>query len=433
MHQDFVRQPGKCSIKCMSLLALLLLAVPSTSFALPVQFGVGPDNNQALLLSHIQSARENLTINIYLFDHPIIAQAIVEKINAGVTVNLLVEGQPFGAVSDNGRTILNAIASAMARSGNPGHQLLVMTKSASGEKRRYRYNHAKYVIVDHTRSLVSSENFTESGHANAGSVGNRGWETIVDDCDLAEQLEDIYAVDSDLSFGDVRRLKVPSQNVKVPQENGVKKRALKAISMGQGDARRATLITSPDALDELLGLLRSAKSAISIEHMGLPSNWRSAPNAGQNPVITELIRAAQRGVDVRVLLNDERVFSNTVGEEEDPAAPKRPNQLTVELLKSVAESENLPLAARIIDVRKLGITYLHNKGIVVDGTRALISSINGSQNSVMNNREVAILLESSDAARYYDSVFNLDWSSSGGAQRATNERGAFNFFEAFSL
>jgi len=427
MHQSLLKKIGAHSSRCILLSGLLLLvAGSSTAFALPVRFGLGPDNNQDLLLSHIHSARENLTINIYLFDHPAIAEALIHQINSGVTVKLLIEGQPFGSISANGRTVISSIASAMARSGNRDNQIRVMTKSASGAKRRFRYDHAKYVVADHIRSLISSENFTESGHANKGAIGNRGWDTVIDDSEVASNLEEIFELDSDKSFGDVRQVALPAESVALPKEAKMKPRPVPAISIGSGNASQATLITSPDSLDELVRLLQSAKKAISIEHMSLPMKWRSKPNAGQNPIITELIRAAQRGVEVRVLLNDERVFSNFLGDDDDQEVGKKPNQLTVDFINSVADSERLPLAARIIDIRKTGITYLHNKGIIVDGTKALISSINGSQNSVMNNRELAVLLESRDAAQYYVNAFNFDWSSSD-LQKAAKNLLSFGF------
>ncbi|MFH1263821.1 MAG: phospholipase D-like domain-containing protein, partial [Pseudomonadota bacterium] len=55
---------------------------------------------------------------------------------------------------------------------------------------------------------------------------------------------------------------------------------------------------------------------------------------------------------------------------------------------------------------------IHNKGFLADDRFALVSSINGTQNSVMNNRELGILLDSPDAAQYFKMAFNADWNVS---------------------
>jgi phosphatidylserine/phosphatidylglycerophosphate/cardiolipin synthase-like enzyme len=47
--------------------------------------------------------------------------------------------------------------------------------------------------------------------------------------------------------------------------------------------------------------------------------------------------------------------------------------------------------------------------MIVDGARALVSSVNGTENSVMNNREVAVIVESPDAAQYFQGAFDFDW------------------------
>ena len=44
-----------------------------------------------------------------------------------------------------------------------------------------KYDHAKYVVIDGQKVLVASENFTTTGHPDAGYVGNRGWEAVMED------------------------------------------------------------------------------------------------------------------------------------------------------------------------------------------------------------------------------------------------------------
>jgi phosphatidylserine/phosphatidylglycerophosphate/cardiolipin synthase-like enzyme len=58
------------------------------------------------------------------------------------------------------------------------------------------------------------------------------------------------------------------------------------------------------------------------------------------------------------------------------------------------------------------VNYVHNKGMVADGSRVFVSSINGTENAIMNNREVAVSVVSPDAAQYFGKVFDTDWQLS---------------------
>jgi phosphatidylserine/phosphatidylglycerophosphate/cardiolipin synthase-like enzyme len=40
----------------------------------------------------------------------------------------------------------------------------------------------------------------------------------------------------------------------------------------------------------------------------------------------------------------------------------------------------------------MNVDYIHNKGMIIDQDKTLISSINWNQNSVDNNREAAVVL-----------------------------------------
>jgi phosphatidylserine/phosphatidylglycerophosphate/cardiolipin synthase-like enzyme len=52
---------------------------------------------------------------------------------------------------------------------------------------------------------------------------------------------------------------------------------------------------------------------------------------------------------------------------------------------------------------------VHNKGMIVDNTSVLISSINWNENSVTRNREAGLIIENEEIALYYAEVFFYDW------------------------
>ncbi len=393
--------------------------------AFPAKFGLGPDNNQEILISTINSAKKQLLINIYQFDNPIISRAIIDQIKNGVTVKLLIEGEPLGQISPGGRKTIHDIRIAMNNVYNYENRIFLMTSNGTGD-RRFRFNHAKYIVVDYDGVFISSENFSMTGHTIPGDVGNRGWVGFINNPDLSTELADIFFYDSDTSYGDVIEIR---RNGKVfgetKPDSGIERpsriRTIPAIPSGSGVVTEVKLLKSPDELENLLNVIRLSTNHLEIEQMSLPSIWREpAPseNQMQNPILTELLNAARRGVKIRVLLNDDRVFTekangHTSGKPNFvDSDSKKPNEITAEVIENAALCENLPIEARIVDTKAVEITYIHNKGIIVDGLYTLVSSINGTRNSVMNNREIAMLLESPDASSYYGNAFEFDWISS---------------------
>jgi cardiolipin synthase A/B len=55
---------------------------------------------------------------------------------------------------------------------------------------------------------------------------------------------------------------------------------------------------------------------------------------------------------------------------------------------------------------------VHNKGVIVDGKRVLVSSINWNENSPSYNREAGLIIDHTGAAGYFTGVFDCDWDSS---------------------
>lgn len=110
--------------------------------------------------------------------------------------------------------------------------------------------------------------------------------------------------------------------------------------------------------------------------------------------LAEAIAAARRGVRVRILLSDS--FLN-------PDDPKD-NTRTVTYINDLAARERLDLQGRIFTSNIAALDKIHNKGVIVDGRKVLISSINWSQNSPANNREVGLLLEHPAIGAYYTDV-----------------------------
>ncbi|HDN96196.1 MAG TPA: hypothetical protein ENG71_03940, partial [Thermoplasmatales archaeon] len=53
---------------------------------------------------------------------------------------------------------------------------------------------------------------------------------------------------------------------------------------------------------------------------------------------------------------------------------------------------------------------IHNKGLIIDGEKVLISSINWGENSVRRNREIGVVVEDKNIASYFEDIFWYDWN-----------------------
>jgi len=56
------------------------------------------------------------------------------------------------------------------------------------------------------------------------------------------------------------------------------------------------------------------------------------------------------------------------------------------------------------------IKQIHNKGVIVDDSRVLVSSINWNSNSPNFNREAGVIIDHLGVAHYFLDVFEDDWN-----------------------
>ena len=143
-------------------------------------------------------------------------------------------------------------------------------------------------------------------------------------------------------------------------------------------------------------------------------NWRpttSNPTVDPNPRLEAYVTAVRRGASVYLLLDD--VF-------DDPDDP-RGNTATCAYVDGIASSESLELFCLTGNPTGNGI---HNKMVLVhSGGQGWVhtGSINGSENSSKQNRELAVQVKSTAGHDYLAEMFWHDWVSAGG-QRPTDNK-----------
>ncbi len=343
---------------------------------------VSPDCSDEVFDSLISSATRDIRLNVYEFSSPAMAESLAEARARGVAVRILIEGGPVGGIGAEEKAALWKVN----QSGIPVYAMV----SSQDAHAPYRYDHAKYVVADGSSVLVVSENFKYSGFAPAGATGNRGWGVVMTDPGVASYYSLVF--DTDMQSPSVVPYSgSPGAGEVVPAQKHTSEFIPREFS-------GATVhpVLAPDTSHQITGLIDSAQQSIDIEEASITNETRLV----LNPYLSSAINASRRGVHVRVLLDS--YWYNVDG--------KADNDEMVALINRIAVAEHLPLEARCAQLRENQIEKIHNKGMIVDGSRVLVSSINWNSNSPNFNREAGVIIDHPGVAAYFSQVFEDDWS-----------------------
>ena len=343
-----------------------------------------PDSSREVFERAIQDADREILVNIYEFSSRDMAGMLANASARGVSVQMLVEGGPVGGITPEERYICGVLN----RSGIPIYEMATQGDVHA----KYRFNHAKYLVVDGESVIITSENFNDNGFPPTGSSGNRGWGVYVESPDLAGYFERVFRWD--ISGGDV----VPMVEYAGSYPAASFEPYRTEFTPTRFEGASVTPVLAPDTSDLILSLLNEANSSIDIEQAYITNQTMTE----LNPFLAAAIDAARRGVVVRVLLDSYWFNTEDTADNDEMSAS----------LNRIARTEGLPLTARCADLMGNDMEKIHNKGVIVDGRKVLVSSINWNENSPTFNREAGLIIDHPGAATYFTAVFEDDWSAS---------------------
>ena len=341
---------------------------------------VSPDSSHDAMMQFLDDVESDLVVSAYLLSEPGITEKLSWLSREGIDVRILMEGSPVGGMPDRVRYSLNSIKEAGAR----------ISLLRAGEYSPHNFFHCKYMVADNSSVLISSENFVTTGYPEEGRRGNRGWGIILESDSLADHFTDIYLWDLHYAH-DYRIYEAEPGDTTVPKPNYRAEYPSEEIVGGIS----VTTVFSPDnsmSKNTILGMIDDAKDSIYVQQFYI-HHW----GEDENPYVEALIDAAERGVRVKISLDS--TWYNLGGEWND-------NDHTVDRLNLISSERNLPLEARLLD-QGHGLEKIHNKGMIVDEDKVLISSINWNSNSVLQNREAGVIVEG--VGSYYTEIFMNDW------------------------
>ena len=327
-----------------------------------------PENALERILRELALASRTVNISLYELSDPLIVDGLTACAHRGVSVNVLIEGQPVGGISDPS---LNASATLIA------HGVNVQQLRSNDSYKRYDYLHSKYMVVDSRRVLVTSENW---GH---GLHGNRGWGVVMDGREVGRYYNTVFENDI-LGKFDI----VPAPTGGSVLSTGT------AVTKECSDLERyrcaVTALVAPDNAGEWLKrAIDNATDAILVEQLSVDEDWLEGPT-----LVGSLISAASRGVKVCLLMD------SSWGGRDNPAVAMELNR--------IATIFGLDLEARMISPYH-GLSVMHNKGLIIDD-QVVVSSLNWGDTSMYQNREVGTAISSPEVATYFRSLFWQDWA-----------------------
>jgi phosphatidylserine/phosphatidylglycerophosphate/cardiolipin synthase-like enzyme len=334
-----------------------------------------PDS-PAVPIDTLESADRRILLAGYTFSSERATAALERAAERGVEVRVLVDDAPVGGITARQATLLDRLA----RAG-------VTIEVIGGDRARYDYHHPKYAVVD-DRALVMTENWKPSG---TGGRSSRGWGAVVRSGETAAELAEVFR--ADISWRDTVSWGAFRANETFETEAAANGSYPTRFEPKQIEAEGVQLLTAPDNAERVLvDRIDRADESVEVVQASIGSR--------RQPLLEAAIRAAERGVDVRILLS-----SVWYSEEENTAL--------ADWLNRKAEAENLTLDAKVADPGGR-FEKIHAKGVVVDREAAVVGSLNWNNNSADENREVAVVLEGTEVGNYYGQVFDADWEGGDG-------------------
>ena len=331
------------------------------------------------LFDALQDAKNSIDISIYLISHPKVISCLIESLDNGVKVRILIEGSPAGGVTSQEIRALKTLESR-------GAEIRVM-KQIDGY-RAYSFIHNKYAVIDSTKTIITSENWQESSFSS-----NRGWGVVVKSPGFAFYMENVFEADYN------RQIDVVEFNSLFPTaQKDVYERYQKVTIEKKAYKAMVQPVVSPDySYNSMRSFILSAKERVYSEQLEVDYYWLES---NDNPI--SWMKTVSGAADCRLLV-DVTFDDRNDGEFTDGYG-------VIDYLSSTQIQAKSPEFS--------GMS--HNKGTIVDD-KVWIGSINWTYTSFNENREVAVIVESVEVADYYSDLFLKDWGEGTAVNKENDE------------
>lgn len=340
-----------------------------------------PDSGGIPIYQTLESAQKSVYIEIYLLSSPNIYALLIELEKKGVDVYLLHSGNPLGIkISDH--------ASKMQALVDAGGEVRFILGT---DNDRYSFVHCKYAIVDMETVIITSENWTDkncNGNIDdkpyvGSNDGNRGWGAIVESKDYANYMKDVFDNDNSSAYGDTNDFNTIYKDV---NPASLTYTGYQDASFDSYYAPITPVLSNDNSYEAIDYVISNATTRIYSQQQDLSSAF-SYPNE-RSPVTLMAKQAKENpGMDAKFILGEGTSASD----------------------KATAKDQVFTINANtLISATTMDKPYVHNKGVIGDNL-TLVTSVNWTPNSMDNNRESGVIINSKQVADYFAKAFNNDF------------------------
>jgi cardiolipin synthase A/B len=350
---------------------------------------VSPDNSYQTIINELRNARTSIDINMYEFTSSFLHTELLNTLQRNIKVRLFMEGSPVGGINEREKYILSSLAD------NGGQVRFIYSNTTNRIYARYQFTHAKYIVIDNETVIIESCNWGNTGVPKNPTYGNREWGIVIKNQDTAAFFLTVFEEDWNPKYCDSYSLE--SINLSFPQNFILSDYAptgpytpcfTQQTIIG---SYSITPVFSPDTSEQaILDAIDAATTSIYVQQLYIYKDWGETIS----PLVERLISKAAEGIDIKIILNYNPSFSQTI----------------VQTNETKTYLEEHGIAVKYLSTEWGPFTAVHNKGMICDNKTVLISSINWNEQSVRKNREAGIIIENEEVATYYANVFFHDWS-----------------------
>ena len=352
-----------------------------------------PDNCFETVEQILLNAQTSIIISAYTLGSPYLIEALINRIENGIDVKLLLEKEPYGNYEKNySRSSMNKLTINL-HNGNQGEGRWTNSSErveGNGDDVYFTYHHCKYAIIDGDILIISSGNWIRTSipkPQDDGDVdGNRDWWVVIDGSSSIEAqntvdyFKNVFNYDWSVGYEyNPVRDGIGSTQTYSRYGSDYVPILIKDFS---GQMNFIPVISPDYSYTEIRNLIQSAETELLIELIYLTD--------GLDDLISDVIERSENGVDVKLLLSDSSVTDNaTINALIDAG---------VKVSMIIEEMDGIN-----------PVPFIHNKGIIVDNKKVFVGSINWSPTGFFYNREVGIIIESEAVTSYYKDLFDYDW------------------------
>ena len=358
-----------------------------------------PDDGWPHLEEFVNATQHSLTVGMYDFTSKHILTMATAAL-AGKQVKLVLDHPPTNPTADQSdEQTANALAKAVGSKLSFAWALDNHNTLSDAWIYPSAY-HIKVAVRDHQSVWLSSGNWNNSNEdtidpasnakdAKAARSRDRDWHVIIDHAGLAAMFE--AYLDHDLAVALPHSAPTPARpkHIAPPGTPSTATPPYAQFFPSQSftDTMTVTPLLTPDPgvyVDAVTELVRSAQQTLSLQYQYVQPN-STAPQPFQD-LIAAVVARHHAGVDVKIITSE------------------------FQTREHLEELQNLGFDV----VNRVKIQpNVHNKGIVADGQRVLISSQNWSKAGVLENRDAGVIIDHAPIAQYYQQIFTHDWNNLG--------------------